>query len=417
MLAQFAALFFFLQAAHPQAAFSAERQAPAEALAVMADLEAKSNQLELLTRSYPKMPDPRAAEHQRNQLRTEIQALCGRLSNLRGEHRRAREKNALLGMRQLATEANSKAKPDAPASNFLFSFLQEYNFEESMSPIDQKSQAALAKDKEAYEAVLRAFRIRRLMRISLFILFFLLCAAGVAAYLLRLPDLKPGFILKDNYRVEHELARGETWTVYAATDIGLGRKVALKCVRDKFFSGLQQREAFLNAARAAALLKHPNIAEIYAAFAEAGRVFLVSELVEGHPLDSFLKAGRPFPPATMKAVARQAASALDYARAQKIPHGGLKPSDLMLSREGTVKVLDFAIVRGASRAAPAPDSETASLAALIAAMALGRPLRTPEEAQSLPNPLGGILRDPCARRSCAELATALDAVPYPVRGR
>lgn len=88
------------------------------------------------------------------------------------------------------------------------------------------------------------------------------------------------------------------------------------------FYNPRRREEFLGAARTAAAFRHENAAEIFDAFAERGRVFLIAEFVEGRLLDSILASGRPLAPREMKFVIRRLAAVLDLVHARGLRREG-----------------------------------------------------------------------------------------------
>src|SRR3984885_10042523 len=134
------------------------------------------------------------------------------------------------------------------------------------------------------------------------------------------------------YTVLGQLGRGAMGVVYLASDPMLNRQVAVKTV-DLSVEEPEEREFLRNRllrdARAAAVLKHPNIVGIYDVFEDAGRAYVVMEYVEGGSLSALLKAS-PIPdPATTLNVLRQMADALDYTHARGIIHRDIKPANVM----------------------------------------------------------------------------------------
>jgi len=136
--------------------------------------------------------------------------------------------------------------------------------------------------------------------------------------------------------------------VYLAMDPLLSRQVAVKTV--DLGVGDPQESEFLRSrlwrdARAAAVLKHPNIVAIYDVFEDAGRAFVVMEYIEGESLAARLKAN-PLPePAMILRVLGQMAEALDYTHARGVVHRDIKPANVMIDSAGTAKILDFGIAR------------------------------------------------------------------------
>jgi len=150
------------------------------------------------------------------------------------------------------------------------------------------------------------------------------------------------------YTVIRQLGRGAMGVVYLASDPLLNRQVAVKTV-DLSVSEPEEREflrdRLLRDARAAAVLKHPNIVAIYDVFEDAGRAYVVMEYIEGDSLAQRLKTN-PMPDASaMLKVLSQMADALDYTHARGVIHRDIKPANVMIDTTGTTKIMDFGIAR------------------------------------------------------------------------
>lgn len=129
-------------------------------------------------------------------------------------------------------------------------------------------------------------------------------------------------------------------TVWRALDLRLERQVALKILKDV---DEHRRRALLAEAKLACQLNHPNIAHIY----DAGEVddvpYIAMELVEGEGLRQLV--GTPMPLVKLLSIAKQAASALAHAHLKGIVHRDIKPENLVITEDGTLKILDFGIAR------------------------------------------------------------------------
>jgi serine/threonine-protein kinase len=136
--------------------------------------------------------------------------------------------------------------------------------------------------------------------------------------------------------------------VYLASDPMLNRQVAMKTVDLSVETPEEReflRERLLRDARAAAVLKHPNIVAIYDVFEDSGRAYLVMEYIEGESLAALLK-NNPLPDASaVLKVLRQMADALDYTHARGVIHRDIKPANVMIDSTGTTKIMDFGIAR------------------------------------------------------------------------
>jgi Flp pilus assembly protein TadD len=150
------------------------------------------------------------------------------------------------------------------------------------------------------------------------------------------------------YTVVGQLGRGAMGVVYLATDPMLNRQVAVKTV-DLGVDDPEQREFLRNRlmrdARAAAVLKHPNIVNIHDVFEDGGSAYVVMEYVEGDSLSARLKSN-PLPDAaTLLKVLRQMADALDYTHSRGVIHRDIKPANVMIDADGNAKIMDFGIAR------------------------------------------------------------------------
>jgi len=157
------------------------------------------------------------------------------------------------------------------------------------------------------------------------------------------------------YEINSLLGEGGMGQVYDATDMRLGRRVALKLLRAEIASSPESRSRFLREARSAAALNHPNIATIYDAGETQGQLYLTMEFVDGQALDSLLanqaKVGLPEP--DVLSYSMQLASALDHAHSRGILHRDIKPENVIVENTGAVKLVDF----GIAKALPAPGAE------------------------------------------------------------
>jgi predicted ATPase len=148
-----------------------------------------------------------------------------------------------------------------------------------------------------------------------------------------------------------ELGRGAMGITFKAFDTVLGNEVAIKVIDARIAAHPEARERFLREARAAARLRHPNIASVfyYGTRKSDGQCFYAMELVEGETLETRLRHSGPLPPALALEVTTQAARALVALEVHGLVHRDLKPANLMLVErpELTVKVIDFGLAKAA----------------------------------------------------------------------
>ena len=148
------------------------------------------------------------------------------------------------------------------------------------------------------------------------------------------------------YEIAAALGAGGMGEVYRAKDTKLGRDVALKILPASFTSDPERVARFRREAQVLASLNHPHIAQIYGLEEASGTQFLVLELVDGESLDKRIARG-PIPVDEALGIAKQIAEALEAAHEKGIIHRDLKPANVALTKDGSVKVLDFGLAKAA----------------------------------------------------------------------
>ena len=157
-----------------------------------------------------------------------------------------------------------------------------------------------------------------------------------------------------------ELGRGAMGITYRALDLTLGSPVALKVINARYSEDPGTRERFRREARAAAKLRHPNVAGVFH-FGEtqAGRCFYAMELIEGETIEAYVRRNRSLPPVLALEVATQVARALIAAEVHGLVHRDLKPSNLMIVGNDSgvydtlvVKVIDFGLAQSVAMTPP-----------------------------------------------------------------
>src|SRR5438067_3655239 len=142
------------------------------------------------------------------------------------------------------------------------------------------------------------------------------------------------------YRLVALLGRGGMSEVWAADDLELGRRVALKLLAPD-----ADRARFDREARAAASLAHPNITQLYDYGEAEGRPYMVLEYLPGGSLEDRLEEGTPLPDADAAHIATEMAAGLAHAHARGLVHRDLKPANVLFDAEDRAKIADFGIAR------------------------------------------------------------------------
>jgi serine/threonine-protein kinase len=154
-------------------------------------------------------------------------------------------------------------------------------------------------------------------------------------------------VLEGRYAIERELGAGGMATVYLAHDVRHDRRVALKVLRPEL-SAILGGERFLAEIKTTANLQHPHILSLFDSGAADGLVFYVMPYVDGESLRDRLNREHQLPVDEAVRIAREVASALDYAHRHNVVHRDIKPENILL-HEGQALVADFGIALAASR--------------------------------------------------------------------
>jgi serine/threonine protein kinase len=147
-----------------------------------------------------------------------------------------------------------------------------------------------------------------------------------------------------SYKLQKLLGRGGMGAVFLAQDTRLNRLVALKILPAAFAQDAERMRRFVQEAKAASALNHPNILTIYETGETDNTKYIASEYVEGETLSERLR-GEPMNLKAALDVAAQIASALQAAHGAKIIHRDIKPDNVMIRPDGFVKLLDFGIAK------------------------------------------------------------------------
>jgi serine/threonine-protein kinase len=156
---------------------------------------------------------------------------------------------------------------------------------------------------------------------------------------------RPKRVLADRYEIDTVLGQGGMARVFKGDDRVLNRTVAVKVLSPQFAGDEQFVARFRREAQAAAALNHPNIVSVYDTGSQGDVHYIVMEYVEGRTLRDIIRAEGPLLPERAMEIAESVANALADAHEAGLVHRDIKPGNIMVTREGEVKVMDFGIAR------------------------------------------------------------------------
>ena len=157
--------------------------------------------------------------------------------------------------------------------------------------------------------------------------------------------LKPGMFISDRYEIIEKVGSGGMADVYKARDQRLNRCVAIKVLKPEYSSDKSFVNKFRGEAQSAAGLSHPNIVNVYDVGDDNGLHFIVMELVEGITLKRFIEKKGKLEVKEAVGIAIQIAQGMEAAHDNHIIHRDIKPQNIIISRDGKVKVTDFGIAK------------------------------------------------------------------------
>ena len=185
------------------------------------------------------------------------------------------------------------------------------------------------------------------------------------------------------YRIVERIGGGGMGEVYRAKDTRLGREVAIKILPRERAGDPEREGRFLREAQAASALNHPNILAVYDVGTDDGTTFIVSELVDGAVLTEKMQRGA-LPIKELLSYAAQTADGLAAAHQARIVHRDLKPDNIIVSRDGRVKIIDFGVAKSSAVSESLREADAAARTDTEAGQILGTvPYMSPEQARGV----------------------------------
>jgi len=163
-----------------------------------------------------------------------------------------------------------------------------------------------------------------------------------------------GVVFDNRYKIEKIIGIGGMAVVYKAVDLLMRRVVAVKMLKDEIAADEQSVRRFINESKAVAMLSHPSIVNIYDVSVRDNVKYIVMEYVEGITLKSYMSHKGKLSFKEIVSYSEQILSALEHAHAKGIVHRDIKPHNIMLLKNGRIKVMDFGIAK-------LPNAETLTL--------------------------------------------------------
>jgi serine/threonine-protein kinase len=152
-----------------------------------------------------------------------------------------------------------------------------------------------------------------------------------------------GELFGDRYQLQDPIGRGSMATIYRGRDLRTDRIVAIKVLREVYNTNPSFVARFHREAKAASYLQHPNIVQTYDFGQTDGKYYIVMELVEGTDLRRYLRSRGILDTHMAVTIAHDVALGLGAAHRRGVVHCGMKPQDVLIGRDGSIKLADFGI--------------------------------------------------------------------------
>jgi serine/threonine-protein kinase len=173
----------------------------------------------------------------------------------------------------------------------------------------------------------------------------ILTAAGKVVEVTDQNELVPGQVVDERYRIDAKISRSGMATIYKAFDLKEDHFVALKIPHMQYESDVGFFSRFQREADIGRILNHPNILKFYEPDPKQSRPYIVMELLEGKTLAQVLNDVKPFPVDDALQIGSRIADALSHMHSKGVVHRDLKPQNVMICKDGSLRIMDFGIAR------------------------------------------------------------------------